>query len=89
MTDPARRATLLVVDAIDADAHLAEVELEDGFTTELPLHWLPGARPGAAYRATPTGNGVQFEPLPGGAQALRERSKQTLLDFSDEHDGDA
>ena len=84
MTEPAHPPALLVVDAIDEDAHLAEVEFEDGWTTELPAHWLPAARAGAAYRATPIPGGVQFEVITGGAQALRERSKQTLLDFSDE-----
>ncbi|MFD1731474.1 hypothetical protein ACFSC4_11045 [Deinococcus malanensis] len=39
---------------------------------------------GAAYRVTVQEGGVIFTPEPGGARALRERSKQTLLDFQDQ-----
>ncbi|MBB5296370.1 hypothetical protein E5F05_19610 [Deinococcus metallilatus] len=75
---------LLVVDVLDEDAGLADVEDARGRTYQLPAEWLPDVRDGAAYRVTVTGGGVTFTPDPDGARLLRERSKQTLLDFSDE-----
>ena len=84
---------LLVVDVLDEDAGLADVEDARGRTYQLPAEWLPDVRDGAAYRVTVAGGGVTFFPDPDGARLLRERSKQTLLDFSDEpgddHSGDA
>ncbi|WP_034385724.1 hypothetical protein [Deinococcus sp. YIM 77859] len=77
---------LLVVDVLDEDAGLADVEDTRGRTYQLPVEWLPGVREGAAYRIIPTGEGVTFTPDPAGARLLRERSKQTLLDFVDEHE---
>ncbi|GGL66421.1 hypothetical protein GCM10010840_00410 [Deinococcus aerolatus] len=79
---------LLVIDVLDEDAGLADVEDTRGRTFQLPAEWLPGAADGAAYRAQVTGGTVTFTPAPDGARLLRERSKQTLLDFSDEPDGD-
>jgi hypothetical protein len=75
---------VLVVDLLDEDAGLADVEDSRGRTFQLPAEWLPGAADGAAYRVSVTAGGVTFSPDPGGARLLRERSKQTLLDFSDE-----
>lgn len=72
----------VVVDALDAEAGVLEVEFSEGFTAELPAWWLPDAREGAAYLVRREGDGLQFEPYPGGARALRERSKQALLDFT-------
>ncbi|MEF2278873.1 hypothetical protein V3W47_11245 [Deinococcus sp. YIM 134068] len=74
---------VLVVDVLDEDAGLADVEDTRGRTYQLPAEWLPGARDGAAYRVAVTDGGVRFTPDPDGARLLRERSKQTLLDFSD------
>lgn len=78
-------ATLLTIDVLDPDTGMAEVEDDQGRNFELPAAWLPGAAEGLAYRAVPHAGGVSFTLLVGGARELRERSKQTLLDFSDEH----
>lgn len=75
---------LVVVDVLDEDAGLADVEDARGRTFQLPAEWLPGAADGAAYRVTVGAAGVTFTPDPGGARLLRERNKQTLLDFADE-----
>lgn len=84
---------LLVIDVLDEDAGLADVEDTRGRTFQLPAEWLPAAADGAAYRVgvrmggeggTLTSSTVTFTPDPDGARLLRERSKQTLLDFSDE-----
>ena len=75
---------ILVIDVLDEDAGLADVEDSRGRTYQLPAEWLPGAADGTAYRVHPGQGGVTFTPDPDGARALRERSKQTLLDFSDE-----
>jgi hypothetical protein len=77
---------LLVIDVLDDDAGLADVEDLRGRTFQLPAEWLPGAADGAAYRVDVSSGQVTFTPDPHGAARLRERSKQTLLDFSDEHD---
>lgn len=76
--------SLLVVDVLDEDTGLADVEDERGRTYQLPAEWLPGVHDGAAYRVTVTAAGVSFTPDPAGARLLRERSKQTLLDFADD-----
>ena len=78
----------LVIDVLDEDAGLADVEDTRGRTYQLPTEWLPGAADGAGYRVSVQGSAVTFTPAPDAARQLRERSKQTLLDFSDEHDGD-
>lgn len=75
---------ILVIDVLDEDAGLADVEDSRGRTYQVPAEWLPGAADGAAYRVHPAQGHVTFTPDPDGARALRERSKQTLLDFSDE-----
>lgn len=75
---------LLVVDVLDEDAGLADVEDTRGRTYQLPAEWLPGVQDGAAYRVEVGTGGVTFTPDPDGARILRERSKQTLLEFSDE-----
>ena len=77
---------LLVIDVLDEDSGLADVEDEQGRTFQLPAGWLPGAADGAAYHVTVSPTGVSFMPAPDGARLLRERSKQTLLEFSDEVD---
>ncbi|AWN22657.1 hypothetical protein DKM44_04925 [Deinococcus irradiatisoli] len=77
-------STLLVVDLIDDSSGLAEVEDEQGRTYAFPAAWLPEARDGQAYRVSVTPDGVQFTAQPGGSALLREKSKQTLLDFSDD-----
>ncbi|WP_291430599.1 hypothetical protein [Deinococcus sp.] len=77
---------LLVIDVLDEDAGLADVEDLRGRTFQLPAEWLSGAADGAAYRVSVSGAQVTFTPDPNGAALLRERSKQTLLDFSDDPD---
>ncbi|MFC4426254.1 hypothetical protein [Deinococcus navajonensis] len=79
-------ADVLVVDVLDEDTGLADVEDSRGRTYQLPAEWLPDVADGAAYRIEVGAGGVTFTPEPGGARALRERSKQTLLDFQDEAD---
>ncbi|KEF33946.1 hypothetical protein RDMS_09650 [Deinococcus sp. RL] len=81
-------ADLLVVDVLDEDAGLAEVEDSRGRTYAVPAEWLPGVADGAAYRVSGKAGQLTFTPDPTGARELRERSKQTLLDFSDEPGGD-
>jgi hypothetical protein len=78
---------ILSIDVLD-ESGMAEVEDDLGRTFELPAVWLPGAAEGLAYRAVVQAGGVQFTPLAAGARALREKSKQTLLEFSDEHEAD-
>lgn len=80
--------SLLVIDVLDEDAGLADVEDSRGRTYQLPAEWLPDASDGAGYRVTFEGGHVTFTPDGSAAAQLRERSKQTLLDFSDEHDGE-
>lgn len=75
---------LFVIDLIDEDTGLADVEDLQGRTFQLPAAWLPEAADGAAYRVTITETGVTFTPDASGAKLLRERSKQTLLDFHPE-----
>lgn len=84
MASTARTFTLLVIDLIDEDTGLAEVEDDQGRTYAFPAAWLPGAADGQAYQAQASAQGVTFTATEGGAAALREKSKQTLLDFSDE-----
>jgi len=79
---------ILVIDVLDEEAGLADVEDLLGRTFQLPAEWLPGAADGAAYRVEVDGGRVTFVPDQSGARLLRERSKQTLLDFSDEHGSD-
>ncbi|MXV21072.1 hypothetical protein [Deinococcus xianganensis] len=79
---------LLVIDVLDEDAGLADVEDSRGRTYQLPAEWLPDAADGAGYRVTVQDGTVHFTPDEHAAAQLRERSKQTLLDFSDEHDGE-
>lgn len=74
----------LSIDVLDERSGMAEVEDDRGRTFELPAEWLPAAAEGQAYRAVAHPGGVQFTPLAGGGRALREKSKQTLLAFSDE-----
>ncbi|GGR01871.1 hypothetical protein [Deinococcus ruber] len=80
---------LITIDVFDQESGMVEVEDSLGRNFELPAAWLPDAAEGLAYRVHPGADGVRFEPLPGGARELRERSKQTLLEFSDEHEGDS
>ena len=76
-------AEYLVIESLDGD--VAEIELAGGRRFELPLAWLPqGVQEGDGLRAEAGGGGVRFFPDPQAARALREASKQTLLDFSDE-----
>ncbi|WP_424950393.1 hypothetical protein [Deinococcus sp.] len=84
----ARPFALLTIDVLDQASGMAEVEDDQGRSFELPAEWLPGAAEGLAYRVTVHPGGVDFSPLTGGARTLRERSKQTLLEFSDQHDSD-
>lgn len=84
MMADAHEHELLVIDVLDLDLGLAEVEDARGRTFQLPAEWLPGAQDGAAYHVHHRDGQVNFTAAPGGAQLLRERSKQTLLDFSDE-----
>lgn len=82
--EPAGAPIILVIDMLDEDAGLADVEDSAGRTFQLPAEWLPGAADGAAYRAEARAGQVTFTPDPDGARRLRERSKQTLLEFADE-----
>ncbi|PNY83021.1 hypothetical protein CVO96_11720 [Deinococcus koreensis] len=86
MVAPHDPQQLLVIDVLDEDSGLADVEDSQGRTFQLPAEWLPGAADGAAYRVQVSPAGVSFTPAPDGARLMRERSKQTLLDFSDEID---
>ncbi|WP_412026404.1 hypothetical protein [Deinococcus yunweiensis] len=88
MAVPPSPALLLVIDVLDEDTGLADIEDELGRTLVMPAEWLPGAHDGAAYHAQAGSGGLIFTPAPDGARLLRERSKQTLLDFSDEHNTD-
>lgn len=73
----------LVVESLDGD--VAEIELTGGRRFELPSAWLPkGIAEGDGLRAEIENGAVRFVPDPQAARALREASKQTLLDFSDE-----
>lgn len=81
------RPDILVIDLIDDETGLADVEDLQGRTYQLPAAWLPAAADGAAYRVTVNAQGVTFTPDASGARLLRERSKQTLLDFHPEPDG--
>ena len=72
----------LVVDAAQDD--VLEVELDSGLRTELPAAWLPGAREGDGFRVELAEGGVRFVKDERAARIVRERSKQTLLDFADE-----
>ncbi|MVN87883.1 hypothetical protein GO986_14065 [Deinococcus sp. HMF7620] len=74
---------LLVIDVLDEEAGLADVEDSQGRTYQLPAEWLPGAADGAGYRADLQGQTLTLSPFADAARLLRERSKQTLLDFSD------
>jgi hypothetical protein len=87
MTPTALVSTVLVIDVLDEEAGLADVEDLQGRTFQLPAEWLPAAADGAAYRVEVLAGRVTFTPDADGARLLRERSKQTLLDFSDEHGG--
>ncbi|MFC4454605.1 hypothetical protein [Deinococcus sonorensis] len=77
-------AGLLTIDVLDQDTGMAEVEDDQGRSFEVPAAWLPQAAEGQAYRITLRPDGPRFELLQGGARELRERSKQTLLDFHDD-----
>ena len=79
--------TLLVIDLIDDQTGLAEIEDDQGRSYAVPADWLPEAADGQAYLAAVSGQGVIFERRHGGAALIREKNKQTLLDFSDEHEG--
>ena len=79
---------VLVIDELDEDLGLAEVQDSQGRSFQLPAEWLPGAADGAAYRISGETGRIVLTPDASGAQLLREQSKQTLLDFHDEHAGD-
>ena len=85
-----QQAGTLTIDVLDEASGMAEVELLDatgqGRSFELPADWLPDAAEGLAYEVTVGADGVAFAPLVGGARTLREHNKQTLLEFSDEHE---
>ncbi len=79
---------VVVIDELDEDLGLAEVQDSQGRSFQLPAEWLPGAADGAAYRVEVQEGRVTFTPDAAGAALLRERSKQTLLDFHDEPGSD-
>ncbi len=86
-----QQAGTLTIDVLDEDSGMAEVELLDadtgqGRSFEVPADWLPATAEGLAYEVTVRADGVSFAPLVGGARTLREHNKQTLLEFSDEHE---
>ncbi|TSA84604.1 hypothetical protein FNU79_10220 [Deinococcus detaillensis] len=84
MVSLSNASLLLVVDLIDEDTGLAEVEDDQGRTYAFPAAWLPEVADGQAYRAVVSESGLTFVAEAGGAALLREKSKQTLLDFSDD-----
>ena len=93
MTPPSqlRLQGTLTIDVLDEGSGMAEVELLDaatgqGRSFEVPAEWLPAAAEGLAYEVRVRADGVAFAPLVGGARTLREHNKQTLLEFSDEHE---
>ncbi len=86
------RPTLTHMDAFlmvdDVSDDVVDVELDSGLRTELPRAWLPAdVTEGDGFRceSLPDG-GVRFVPDDRAARVIRERNKQTLLDFHDEHD---
>ena len=89
-TSQLRLQGTLTIDVLDEASGMVEVELLDatgqGRSFELPADWLPAAAEGLAYEVTVRADGVAFTPLVGGARTLREHNKQTLLEFSDEHE---
>jgi len=76
----------LMVETVDDD--VTEVEFDGGLRTDLPLAWFPaGTSEGNGFRVEADGNGgVRFLPDERAARVIRERNKQTLLDFSDDLD---
>lgn len=76
----------LIVESVEDD--VVEVELDSGLRTELPLAWFPpDAGEGDGFRCEPVPEGgVRFIPDDRAARVIRERNKQTLLDFHDELD---
>ena len=90
-TSQLRPQGTLTIDVLDEGSGMAEVELLDaatgqGRSFEVPADWLPAAAEGLAYEVRVHADGVVFAPLVGGARTLREHNKQTLLEFSDEHE---
>ena len=76
----------LVVENVEDD--IVEVELDSGLRTELPRAWFaPGVVEGDGFRCEPVQDGgVRFIADDRAARLIRERNKQTLLDFHDELD---
>ncbi|AFZ66290.1 hypothetical protein [Deinococcus peraridilitoris] len=73
----------LIVEEQEGD--IVEVELSNGLRTELPLAWLPaGASNGAGFRVEVGVGQISFVPDERAARFVRERNKQTLLEFTDE-----
>jgi hypothetical protein len=73
-----------VVEGVDGD--VIEVEFGGGLRSELPAAWLPDAGAEDGYRAEVVEGGVRFVPDDRAVRIVRERNKQTLLDFHDDHD---
>lgn len=82
-------AKVLVIDVLDLELGLADVEDDLGRTYQLPAEWFPDAEDGAAYQIIVQNSQITFKPDSDGARLLREKNKQTLLDFSDNPAGDA
>lgn len=73
----------LVVESVEGG--IAEVELGSGLRTELPAAWLPaGAAEGDGFRVEGVAGELRFVADGRALRLVRERSKQTLLEFSDE-----
>lgn len=75
----------LVIESVEGD--VAEVELASGLRTELPSAWLGlDLREGLGFRVDAEAGAVRFVPDDRAVRLVRERNKQTLLDFHDEID---
>ena len=73
----------LIVDGLEGE--VLEVEFDDGLRTELPATWFPpGVEEGDGFRVELQEGGVRFIPDERAVRIVRERNKQTLLDFSDD-----
>lgn len=79
------RTDYLVIDNVEGD--VAEVELASGLRTELPSAWLGNdLEEGQGFRVDAEAGAVRFVPDDRAARLVRERNKQTLLDFHDDID---
>ncbi|PYE55891.1 hypothetical protein [Deinococcus yavapaiensis] len=77
------RTDYLVIESVEGD--IAEVELASGLRTELPAAWLgEDIDAGMGFRVEAGAGALRFVADERAARFVRERNKQTLLDFHDE-----